>query len=105
MKTICLKSCFGSFRICRGGKPGETPARQTVSEVNATETESASTSTHEPVTLRVEPGQTIQEVVDQALPGDTIEVPYAIYKEHVIIDVSDIKFFGIPNEAGEWPHH
>lgn len=78
-------------------------ARQVVSEVNAPESAAASTSTHEPVTLRVEPGQTIQEVVDQALPGDTIEVPYGIYEEHVIIDVSDIKFFGIPNDAGEWP--
>ena len=37
------------------------------------------------------------------MPGDTIEVPYGIYYEHVIIDVSDIKFFGIPNEKGEWP--
>lgn len=78
-------------------------ARQVVSEINAAESEAGTTSAHEPVTLIVEPGQTIQEVVDQALPGDTIEVPYGIYEEHVIIDVSDIKFFGIPNEAGEWP--
>lgn len=78
-------------------------ARQIVSETNIDETEAASIPSHEPVTLRVEPGQTIQEVVDQALPGDTIEVPYGIYKEHVVIDMSDIKFFGIPNEAGEWP--
>ncbi|MCB9110692.1 MAG: right-handed parallel beta-helix repeat-containing protein [Anaerolineales bacterium] len=81
----------------------DNPARDVVSEVNVSETEAASVSTHEPVTLRVESGQTIQEVVDQALPGDTIEVPYGIYKEHVVIDVSDIKFFGIPNDAGEWP--
>ncbi|HNE04072.1 MAG TPA: cytochrome c peroxidase, partial [Anaerolineales bacterium] len=46
-------------------------ARQVVSEINAAESAAGSTSTHEPVTLRVEPGQTIQEVVDQALPGDT----------------------------------
>ena len=78
-------------------------ARQVVSEINAAESAAGSTSTHEPVTLRVEPGQTIQEVVDQALPGDTIEVPYGIYEEHVILDVSDLKFFGIPNEKGEWP--
>ena len=81
----------------------DNPARDVVSEVNVSETEAASVSTHEAVTLRVESGQTIQEVVDQALPGDTIEVPYGIYKEHVVIDVSDIKFFGIPNDAGEWP--
>lgn len=78
-------------------------ARQVVSEVNVDEEEAASIPSHEPVTLRVEPGQTIQSVVDQALPGDTIEVPYGIYKEHVVIDVSDVKFFGIPNDKGEWP--
>jgi cytochrome c peroxidase len=79
------------------------PAREVVNEMNAAETEAGTTSTREAVTLRVEEGQTIQSVVDQALPGDTIEVPYGIYKEHIIIDISNIKFLGIPNEAGEWP--
>jgi cytochrome c peroxidase len=81
----------------------ESPAREFVSHVNAAGTEAGVTSPHEPTTLRVEKGQTIQSVVDQALPGDTIEVPYGIYKEHVIIDISNIKFLGIPNEQGEWP--
>ncbi|HNN14284.1 MAG TPA: parallel beta-helix domain-containing protein [Anaerolineales bacterium] len=84
-------------------QPAENPARRVVSEMNVDESEAAAIPAHEAQTLRVQPGQTIQEVVDQALPGDTIEVPYGIYKEHVVIDVSDIKFFGIPNEAGEWP--
>lgn len=79
------------------------PALTIVSQMNIGGTESVSTSTHEAVTLRVAKGQTIQSVVDQALPGDTIEVPYGIYKEHVIIDISDVKFFGIPNDKGEWP--
>lgn len=78
-------------------------ARQIVSEINADATEATGTSTREAKVLRVESGQTIQSVVDQALPGDTIEVPYGIYLERVIIDTSDIKFFGIPNENGEWP--
>jgi parallel beta-helix repeat protein len=78
------------------------PAREVVSEMNAGGTE-AGTPARDPQVLRVEQGQTIQSVVDQALPGDTIEVTYGIYYEHVIIDVSDIKFFGIPNEQGEWP--
>jgi cytochrome c peroxidase len=81
----------------------ENPAREIVSQMNAAGTEAGTTSPHEPTTLRVEQGQTIQSVVDQALPGDTIEVPYGIYKEHVIIDISNIKFLGIPNEKGEWP--
>lgn len=80
----------------------ENPARAIVSEVNVGGTASTSPP-REAQVLRVEAGQTIQSVVDQALPGDTIEVPYGIYHEHVIIDVSNIKFFGIPNEAGEWP--
>jgi cytochrome c peroxidase len=81
----------------------ESPAREFVSQMNAAGTEAGTTSPHEPTTLRVETGQTIQSVVDQALPGDTIEVPYGIYKEHVIIDISNIKFLGIPNDKGEWP--
>ncbi len=81
----------------------ENPAREIVSQMNASGTEAGTTSPHEPTTLRVEKGQTIQSVVDQALPGDTIEVPYGIYKEHVIIDISNIKFLGVPNEKGEWP--
>jgi len=81
----------------------DNPAREVVSETNVLETGSSSTSAHEPVILRVEAGQTIQSVVDQALPGDTIEVAYGIYKEHVVIDISDVKFFGIPNDKGEWP--
>ncbi|MCZ2126661.1 MAG: right-handed parallel beta-helix repeat-containing protein [Anaerolineales bacterium] len=84
-------------------KPIDNPARETVSEINADEKEIALLPSHAPQTLRVQPGQTIQEVVDEALPGDTIEVPYAIYEEQVIIDMSDIKFFGIPNDKGEWP--
>jgi parallel beta-helix repeat protein len=78
-------------------------ARQIVSEVNAEETEATAASAGEAKTLRVQKGQTIQSVMDQARPGDTIEVPYGIYYEHVIIDMSDIKFFGVPNEKGEWP--
>jgi cytochrome c peroxidase len=81
----------------------QNPAREIVNQMNASGTEAGTTSPHEPRTLRVEEGQTIQSVVDRALPGDTIEVPYGIYKEHVIIDISNIKFLGIPNEQGEWP--
>jgi cytochrome c peroxidase len=83
----------------------ENPAREIVSEVNAVggEGTEAVTAPHEATTLRVEKGQTIQSVVDQALPGDTVEVPYGIYYEHVIIDVSNIKFMGVPNDKGEWP--
>ncbi len=81
----------------------ENPARETVSEMNAGATEAGTPSTHAAQVLKVGEGQTIQSVVDQALPGDTIEVTYAVYHEHVVLDVSDIKFLGIPNDKGEWP--
>jgi parallel beta-helix repeat protein len=80
----------------------ENPAREVANEMNAGGTETVS-ATREPMTLRVEEGQTIQSIVDLAQPGDTIEVPYGIYYEHVIIDVSDIKFYGVPNDKGERP--
>ncbi|MCZ2123233.1 MAG: right-handed parallel beta-helix repeat-containing protein [Anaerolineales bacterium] len=83
-------------------KIAENPAREIVSEMNVAEPESAS-APREPQVLKVKTGQTIQSVVDQALPGDTIQVPYGIYREHIVIDVSNIKFLGIPNAKGEWP--
>ncbi|MCO5187657.1 MAG: right-handed parallel beta-helix repeat-containing protein [Anaerolineae bacterium] len=58
---------------------------------------------HTPQTLTVQAGETVQSVVDQARPGDTILIPYGIYNEHVFIDVSNITFEGLPNDAGNYP--
>lgn len=54
-------------------------------------------------TLTVRPGESIQSAVDRAEPGDTVEIPYGVYHERVVIDKSDITLRGIPNEAGEFP--
>ena len=56
-----------------------------------------------PTTLLVEPGMTIQETADLAQSGDTIEIPYGIYHERVVIDLNDITLRGIPNADGEYP--
>ncbi|MEZ4518007.1 MAG: cytochrome c peroxidase [Chloroflexota bacterium] len=56
-----------------------------------------------PMTIRVEEGETIQSAVDRAQPGDTIEIPYGVYHERVVVDLSDIVLQGIPNESGEYP--
>ena len=56
-----------------------------------------------PQTITVQPGETIQAVVDRARPGDTVEIPYGVYHERVAIDMSDITLRGVANEAGEWP--
>jgi cytochrome c peroxidase len=56
-----------------------------------------------PTTLVVALGMTIQEVADQAQPGDTIEIPYGIYHERVVIDLNDITLRGLPNANGDYP--
>lgn len=56
-----------------------------------------------PQTITVQADETIQQAVDRAQAGDTIEIPYGIYHERVAIDVSDLTVRGIANEAGEYP--
>src|SRR5690606_19349878 len=41
--------------------------------------------------------------VDRAQPGDTVEIPYGVYHERVVVDVSNLTLRGVPNEAGEFP--
>jgi len=79
------------------------PAREVVKQFNVEVTESGSIVAHEPVTVRVGPNESIQEAIDRSGPGDTIQVPFGIYHEAVVLDWSDVKFIGIPNEQGEWP--
>ena len=42
----------------------------------------------------VKPGQSIQAALDQARPGDTIEVEPGRYKEQVLVDIDDITLRG-----------
>lgn len=77
-------------------------AREVAEGINVEATESG-VPAHEPTVIRVGPKETIQEAVDRSGPGDTIEVPYGIYHESVVLDWSDVKLVGIPNEKGEWP--
>ena len=79
------------------------PSREAVKAVNVKLTESGSVAVHTPATVRVGPNETIQEAVYRSGPGDTIEVPYGVYHEAVVLDWSDVKLIGIPNEKGEWP--
>ena len=78
------------------------PAREVVRQYNVEVTESGIPA-HEPGLVRVGPNETIQQAVDRSGPGDTIEVPYGIYHEAVVLDWSDVKLIGIPNDKGEWP--
>ena len=58
---------------------------------------------HTPTTIRVAEGETVQAAADKARAGDTIEIPYGIYNERVVIDQNDITLRGIPNADGELP--
>jgi cytochrome c peroxidase len=78
------------------------PAREVVRQYNVEVTESG-VPAHEPTVVRMGPNETLQEAIDRSGPGDTIEVPYGIYHEAVVLDWSDVKLIGIPNDQGEWP--
>jgi cytochrome c peroxidase len=78
----------------------ENPARTAVEQSSAP---AAVAEVGPPRTLRVAAGESIQAMVDQAQPGDTVEIEYAVYNQHVVVDISDFTLRGIPNGAGEWP--
>ena len=80
----------------------ENPARALVTEVNASASRPPDEA-REPQVLRVEAGETIQAVVDRARPGDIVEIPYGVYHETVVVDISNLTLRGIPNAAGEYP--
>ena len=79
------------------------PARELVKQYNIEVTEAGTNLAHEPTIVIIGPNETIQQAVDRSGPGDTIQVPYGIYHEAVVIDWSDIKLIGIPSENGDWP--
>ena len=79
------------------------PARELVKQYNVELTGAGTHPAHEPTVVNVGPNETIQQAVDRSGPGDTIQVPYGIYLEAVVIDWSDVKLIGIPNENGDWP--
>ncbi|MCC6605479.1 MAG: right-handed parallel beta-helix repeat-containing protein [Anaerolineae bacterium] len=83
--------------------PTENPARAEVAAHNVGGDSGIDLSDREPMTIVVQAGESVQTAVDRARPGDTIEVPYGVYHERVVIDINDITLRGIPNEAGEWP--
>jgi parallel beta-helix repeat protein len=52
--------------------------------------------------LIVKPGESIQNAVNRAKPGDTIKVMPGVYKETVYVDKDDITLTGV-RVNGEWP--
>ncbi len=81
----------------------DNPVREAVASYNSGSPTGTPAETHQPGTITVGAGESIQTAVDRARPGDTVEVPYGVYHERVVVDMSDITLRGIPNTAGEWP--
>ncbi|HUN23198.1 MAG TPA: parallel beta-helix domain-containing protein [Anaerolineales bacterium] len=80
----------------------ENPARERVAASNVGGNTAIGAGTS-PQVLTVKAGDSIQAVVDQARPGDTIEIEFSTYHEGVIVDINDLTIRGIPNSAGEYP--
>jgi parallel beta-helix repeat protein len=83
--------------------PQPNPARDQVAAANSGRSLAAQKTSRGPSTLVVQPGQTIQAVVDMAQPGDTIQIPYGVYHERVAIDINGITLQGIANADGDLP--
>lgn len=80
----------------------ENPARAAAAAHNRG-TSGSAPEERAPQTIVVAEGESIQTAVDRAQPGDTIEIPYGVYHERVVIDMSDITLRGIPGADGALP--
>jgi len=56
-----------------------------------------------PRTLTVHAGESIQAAIDQAKPGDTVEVAPGVYHEALKVQVDSLTLRGIADSNGEWP--
>lgn len=82
-----------------GVTPVENPARESLSTLTAEPGERPEcTRDSATQTVTVSEGQTIQQAVDCAEPGDTILVPPGVYHERVLIDLSGITLRGLVDE-------
>lgn len=83
--------------------PQNNDARAVSAAYNSGSLDGQTVEDRAPMVIRVAEGEPIQAAVDRALPGDTIEVPYGIYHERVVIDLNEITLTGIPNAEGDRP--
>jgi parallel beta-helix repeat protein len=55
------------------------------------------------MTFDVFPDQIVQEIVDLAQPGDTIQIHPGVYHQRVVVDVNELTILGVAGADGEWP--
>jgi len=80
----------------------DNPVRDTVAQMNIG-AEGQNVAQRDPQEITVEAGETVQSAVDRSRPGDTILIPYGVYHERVVVDISDLTIQGIPNTDGDYP--
>ncbi len=51
----------------------------------------------------VHPGESIQSAVDQAQPGDLVEVQPGVYQESILVHTGNLTLQGLPDAGGQWP--
>ncbi len=81
----------------------DNPAREIVRQVNRPENFEQAEGQRAPQVLTVGEGQSIQSVIDQARAGDTVQIPYRIYSESLIIDEPNVHLIGLPDTQGAYP--
>ena len=79
------------------------PAREIVRHVNRPDTTEQAEVRRDPQVLTVKAGQSIQSVIDQARAGDTVQIPFGVYSESLVLDEPDIHLIGLPDEQGSYP--
>ena len=76
--------------------PRLTPkAKGTLVPAPTTEAASRKPASREPKLWRVGSGESIQAVLDQTVPGDTIEVEPGIYRESLLVDIDRVTLRGL----------
>lgn len=82
--------------------PMRNVERENATEINANPSgETVGSGSGEQIEVQAD--ETIQAAVDRARSGDTVLIPYGVYHERVVVDLSDITILGVPNADGENP--